>query len=236
MEDRCVQLVIGSPGAGKSTFCSNIKKIYEFNNQKVIIFTLDTILSKTCGNLYNFDEITNKDEIISETLLGYNGSIVLSLFFFEKNYDLIEKKILFLIYKTNPNVILVDFPGQIETFSCSIWFQKLLKRLKILKYKIIVIHLFDCLYFYDKILNPLLQMTNLLTLYNIDVKYICILSKSFEKKILKENKKKKSLFYWNKFYFDQIKELIYEFSNIKFHQINFECVISVKNFLQQINI
>ena len=86
------QLVIGPPGAGKSTYCNGMHQFLGAIGRKCSIVNLDPANDKTsypCA--LDVRDLVTLEEIMSEDLLGPNGGILYALEELEENFDWLEE-------------------------------------------------------------------------------------------------------------------------------------------------
>jgi GTPase SAR1 family protein len=110
------QFVVGSPGAGKSTYCKAVCEFLNGANRKCVVVNLDpandNALPYECA--VDVRELITLDEAMRAHALGPNGAMLFCAEVLEKNLDtwllprLQEQKDAFLLF---------DCPGQIELFT-----------------------------------------------------------------------------------------------------------------------
>ena len=86
------QLVIGPPGAGKSTYCNGMHQFLGAIGRKCSIVNLDPANDKTsypCA--LDVRDLVTLEEIMSEDQLGPNGGILYALEELEENFDFLEE-------------------------------------------------------------------------------------------------------------------------------------------------
>ena len=86
------QLVIGPPGAGKSTYCNGMHQFLGAIGRKCSIVNLDPANDKTsypCA--LDVRDLVTLEEVMSEDHLGPNGGILYALEELEENFDWLEE-------------------------------------------------------------------------------------------------------------------------------------------------
>jgi hypothetical protein len=86
------QLVIGPPGAGKSTYCNGMHQFLGAIGRKCSIVNLDPANDKTsypCA--LDVRDLVTLEEIMSEDQLGPNGGVLFALEELEENFDFLEE-------------------------------------------------------------------------------------------------------------------------------------------------
>ena len=112
-----IQYVIGPAGSGKTTLIKSLVEYLQEYNQEISVVTIN--LDPGCRTLpYTPDidirDYVTVDEVMEKTGLGPNGAMIAAT-------DLMVNYIEDLKYEINqyndPEIILVDTPGQMELFS-----------------------------------------------------------------------------------------------------------------------
>ena len=108
------QLVLGPPGAGKTTYCNEMTKLLRKNGRKVVLINMDP--ANDC--LSYKPDVDIRDFILLENVmdkynLGPNGALVYCMEYLEKNIDWLLDQIK---GKHSTNFIF-DLPGQVELYS-----------------------------------------------------------------------------------------------------------------------
>lgn len=86
------QLVIGPPGAGKSTYCNGMHQFLGAIGRKCSIVNLDPANDKTsypCA--LDVRDLVTLEEIMDEDKLGPNGATLYALEELEENYSWLEE-------------------------------------------------------------------------------------------------------------------------------------------------
>lgn len=86
------QLVIGPPGAGKSTYCNGMQQFLGAIGRKCSIVNLDPANDQTsypCA--LDVRDLVTLEEIMSEDQLGPNGGVLYALEELEENFDFLEE-------------------------------------------------------------------------------------------------------------------------------------------------
>ncbi|KAI9930529.1 hypothetical protein ASPWEDRAFT_107485 [Aspergillus wentii DTO 134E9] len=134
------QLVIGPPGAGKSTYCNGMHQFLGAIGRKCSVVNLDPANDQTsypCA--LDVRDLVTLEDIMAEDSLGPNGGVLYALEEVEENFDFLEEG----LKELGEDYILFDCPGQVELFTHHSSLRNIFFRLQKLGYRLIVIHLVD---------------------------------------------------------------------------------------------
>jgi hypothetical protein len=118
------QLVIGPPGAGKSTYCNGMHQFLGAIGRKCSIVNLDPANDKTsypCA--LDVRDLVTLEEIMDEDKLGPNGATLYALEELEENYSWLEeglKELGGLLIEPDAACAFADFVATQRIMSCSI--------------------------------------------------------------------------------------------------------------------
>eukprot|EP00976_Prorocentrum_cordatum_P052954 1068181-Prorocentrum_minimum.AAC.3 len=111
------QVVVGPPGAGKSTYCTGMQQYFELTGRKVAIINLDPAndeLPYTCA--LNVSELISLADVMDELQLGPNGGLVYCMDYLHQNLDWLKEKLEPLAHD---HYLIFDLPGQVCDFLVS---------------------------------------------------------------------------------------------------------------------
>lgn len=129
------QVVIGPPGAGKTTYCGAAKEFLTGTRRKVILVNLDPAndaLPFTPD--IDITDIINLGEAIDILKLGPNGGLLYCMEFIEKNFNLFEDKL--SAYAKEEYYFIFDCPGQVELYTHHNAMKNILKKLLSIDFKV----------------------------------------------------------------------------------------------------
>lgn len=125
------QLVIGPPGAGKSTYCNGMHQFLGAIGRKCSIVNLDPANDKTsypCA--LDVRDLVTLEEIMDQDKLGPNGATLYALEELEENFEWLEEGLkelggMFVSLTQQKDgadegledYVLFDCPGQVELFT-----------------------------------------------------------------------------------------------------------------------
>ena len=108
------QLVVGPPGAGKSTYCNGMQQFMGAVGRKASIVNLDPANDLTSYEpAIDVRDLITLEEIMSNDDLGPNGSVLYALEEVEHNLDWLRDR----LKKLGEDYVLFDCPGQVELFT-----------------------------------------------------------------------------------------------------------------------
>ncbi|XP_059060193.1 GPN-loop GTPase 2 [Achroia grisella] len=108
------QLVLGPPGAGKTTYCSKMGELLKKSGRKIVIVNLDPandMMSYTPD--IDVRKLIDFRKVMDQNSLGPNGALIYCMEYLEKNIDWLLDQ----IENDNFTNFLFDLPGQVELYS-----------------------------------------------------------------------------------------------------------------------
>ncbi|KKY22319.1 putative atp binding [Diplodia seriata] len=126
------QLVIGSPGAGKSTYCNGMHQFTSAIGRKCSVVNLDPANDHTSYPVaLDVRDLVTLEEIMEAEELGPNGGVLYALEELEHNLDWLESG----LKELGDDYILFDCPGQVELFTHHSSLRHIFLRLEKLGYR-----------------------------------------------------------------------------------------------------
>ncbi|KJH52183.1 Putative ATP binding protein [Dictyocaulus viviparus] len=173
-------LVIGAPGAGKSTFCAGLADIFEQMSRPYITINLDpandfTQYTAAC----DLKELITVEEVMNKLNLGPNGALKYCIDTLCKNEDWLYRKIL----DNRNKYMIIDCPGQLELYKCDgelyiNYTFKLIRGLEHAGVRLCAVHLVDALYCSNAANFISVVMSTLATMVTMEMPQVNVLSKS----------------------------------------------------------
>ncbi|KAJ9149055.1 GPN-loop GTPase 2 [Pleurostoma richardsiae] len=169
------QLVLGSPGSGKSTYCDGMHQFMGAIGRQCSVVNLDPANDHTnypCA-LDIRDLVTLEEVMEGEDNLGPNGGILYALEELEHNFEWLENG----LKELGEDYLLFDCPGQVELYTHHNSLRNIFFRLQKLGFRMVVVHLSDsfCL------TQPSLYISNLLlalrAMLQMDLPHVNVLTK-----------------------------------------------------------
>lgn len=107
------QLVIGSPGSGKTTYCDGLHQFLSALGRPISIVNLDPangrMLPYPCA--VNIADLITVKDVMTELGLGPNGAMLYCIEYLEENFDWLERQLDGL---GDDAYVAFDLPGQVE--------------------------------------------------------------------------------------------------------------------------
>ncbi|KIV87651.1 hypothetical protein PV11_03183 [Exophiala sideris] len=170
------QLIIGPPGAGKSTYCNGMQQFMGAIGRKCSIVNLDPANDKTSyeaaidvRDLVTLESIMQDEDV----RLGPNGGVLYALEELEENFEWLEEQ----LGRLGEDYVLFDCPGQVELFTHHDSLRRVFTKLGKMGYRLVVVNLIDS---YALTLPSLYVSTLLLSLRSmlqLDMTQINVLTK-----------------------------------------------------------
>ncbi|KAK3954500.1 hypothetical protein QBC32DRAFT_85167 [Pseudoneurospora amorphoporcata] len=168
------QLVLGSPGAGKSTYCDGMQQFMGAIGRQCSVINLDPANDHTnypCA--LDIRDLVTLEEIMADDKLGPNGGILYALEELENNMEWLENG----LKELGEDYVLFDCPGQVELYTHHNSLRNIFYRLQKLGYRLVVVHLSDCFC----LTQPSLYISNVLlslrAMLQMDLPHINVLTK-----------------------------------------------------------
>ena len=170
------QLVIGSPGAGKTTYCDGLCQFLQALNRPVSIVNLDPANGRSlpypCAiNIANL--ITVKD-VMKELGLGPNGAMLYCMEYLEENYIWLESQLDAL---GDDAYVAFDLPGQVELSTNHGSLRRILERLQKKDWRLVAVHFLDASHITDASRYISLLLLSLRAMLMLELPHVNVLSK-----------------------------------------------------------
>ncbi len=130
------QLVIGPPGAGKSTYCNGMQQFMGAIGRKCSVVNLDPANDATSYEAaVDVRELVTLEGIMDdeEVGLGPNGGVLYALEEVEQNFEWLEDR---LRTRVGEDYVLFDCPGQVELFTHHASLRRVFARLGKMGYRV----------------------------------------------------------------------------------------------------
>ncbi|KAL6861140.1 hypothetical protein J3F83DRAFT_747538 [Trichoderma novae-zelandiae] len=168
------QLVLGSPGSGKSTYCDGMHQFMGAIGRACSVVNLDPANDHTnypCA--LDIRDLVKLEDVMREERLGPNGGILYALEELENNYEWLEEG----LKELGEDYILFDCPGQVELYTHHNSLRNIFYKLQKIGFRFVCVHLTDsyCL------TQPSLYVSNVLlslrAMIQMDMPHVNVLTK-----------------------------------------------------------
>lgn len=171
------QIVIGSPGAGKTTYCKAMSQFLKAIGREVIIVNIDPANEQIPYKAdIDISELIQLEEVMEHFKLGPNGALVYCMEFLEKNIDWLMNKIKKI--DAGKKYILIDCPGQVELYTHNNAIHSIVQKLEKNLTRLCAVNLIDAHYCSDPSKFVAVCLTSLNSMMRIELPHINILSKA----------------------------------------------------------
>lgn len=168
------QLVIGAPGAGKTTYCEAMSRFLKAIGREVAIVNIDPANEQIP---YTADvdimNLIKLEEVMEHYKLGPNGGLIYCMEFLEKNISWLLDE----LTRLKGKYILIDCPGQVELYTHNNSVRNILNILEQHGARLCAVNLIDSHYCADPSKYVAVCLTSLNTMMRIELPHINILSK-----------------------------------------------------------
>ncbi|KFY34094.1 hypothetical protein V494_07056 [Pseudogymnoascus sp. VKM F-4513 (FW-928)] len=168
------QLVVGTAGAGKSTYCDGMQQFMSAIGRKCSVVNLDPANEHTNYTAaLDVREIVRLEDIMRDDELGPNGGILYAMEELEHNVDWLEEGLKGL----GEDYVIFDCPGQAELFTHHSSLRNIFFHIQKMGYRLVVMNLTDsyCLTL------PSLYISNLIlslrAMLQMDLPHLNVLTK-----------------------------------------------------------
>jgi len=169
------QIVIGPPGAGKTTYVGGMAELLRGLGRKVAIVNLDPA-NENVDYKPDIDvaELVQLEEVMEDLKLGPNGGLIYCMEFLNENFSWLKEK---LDKLESPTYVMIDCPGQVELFTTNNAVRDVVEKLIKLDVRLTAVNLVDSHYCSDPAKFISVCLTSLNTMMQIELPHINLLSK-----------------------------------------------------------
>ncbi|PSR74445.1 hypothetical protein PHLCEN_2v9857 [Hermanssonia centrifuga] len=169
------EVVCGSPGSGKSTYCYGKHQLFIALNRPIAIVNLDPAnenIPYPCA--IDISSLITLDDVMNEHGLGPNGGMLYCMEYLEANYDWLEDRLKEL---GNEAYVLFDLPGQVELSTNHESVKRIVKKLEKSGFRLAAVHLCDAHYVTDASKYISVLMLSLRAMLHLELPHVNVLSK-----------------------------------------------------------
>ncbi|GAW82077.1 hypothetical protein, conserved [Plasmodium gonderi] len=239
------QVVVGPAGSGKTNYCKLMKEFMKIKKRNCYVVNLDSAseeyyyerkkkainttsniekeLKQYYDTIYDIDirNYVDVNSLMEEQMLGPNCALLRSVELLYENSHLLEDEL--NNYDDDDNYFIIDTPGQIELYTHTDYFKKILSIFTDQNIRLIVVFLVDISFISSNTKLLSAYLTSLSTMINFELPHINILTKCdllVSKNYYQELRKFKynnNYFFQRKLY-KKINKKIKNGGGIQFHQ------------------
>jgi len=170
------EVVIGSPGSGKSTYAFGKHQLFTAIKRPISIVNLDPAndaLPYPCA--LDIASLITLEDAMQEHKLGPNGAMLYCMEYLEENFDWLEDGLKAL---GDDAYVLFDLPGQVELSTNHDSLKRIVQRLTMkCGFRLAAVHLCDAHYVTDASKYVSLLLLSLRAMLHLELPHINVLSK-----------------------------------------------------------
>jgi len=169
------EIVIGSPGSGKSTYAYGKYQLCTALERPIAIINLDPAndsLPYPCA--INISSLISLSSVMQQYGLGPNGALIYCMEYLEANFDWLEEELARL---EDGAWLVFDVAGQVELSTNHDSLRRIVERLQKLDYRLAAVHLCDAHYVTDASKYVSVLLLSLRTMLQLELPHINVLSK-----------------------------------------------------------
>ncbi|KAL1742464.1 hypothetical protein HDZ31DRAFT_43184 [Schizophyllum fasciatum] len=169
------EVVCGSPGSGKSTYCYGKHQLLTALKRPISIVNLDPAnetIPYPCA--IDISSLITLQDVMEEHGLGPNGGLLYCMEYLEANFDWLEERLQAL---GKDAYVLFDLPGQVELSTNHDSVKNIIGKLAKLGFRLAAVHLCDAHYVTDASKYVSVLLLSLRTMLHLELPHINVLSK-----------------------------------------------------------
>ncbi|CAJ0577460.1 unnamed protein product, partial [Mesorhabditis spiculigera] len=168
-------LVIGAPGAGKSTFCAGLADVFAQLKRDYVSINLDPANDITPYDVHHdIRELITVEEVMDRLQLGPNGALRYCIATLSANKDWL----LDILTSTRDRYAIIDCPGQLEIYKSDGDFCSMIQSLQKSGVQLCALHLSDSTYCTDAAKFISVVMSTLSVMIQLEMPQVNVLSKA----------------------------------------------------------
>ncbi|KAF8886802.1 hypothetical protein BD779DRAFT_1441460 [Infundibulicybe gibba] len=169
------EIVCGSPGSGKSTYCFGKHQLFTALGRPISIVNLDPAndsIPYPCA--VDLASLITLRDVMSEHGLGPNGGMLYCMEYLEANFDWLEDRLNEL---GKDAYVMFDLPGQVELSTNHDSLKRIVEKLIKGGFRLAAVHLCDAHYVTDASKYISVLLLSLRTMLHLELPHINVLSK-----------------------------------------------------------
>ncbi|KAI0687704.1 hypothetical protein BC835DRAFT_1376068 [Cytidiella melzeri] len=168
------EVVCGSPGSGKSTYCYGKYQLFTALNRPIAIVNLDPAnenIPYPCA--VDIASLVTLEDVMKEYGLGPNGGMLYCMEYLEANYDWLQDR----LQELGDVYVLFDLPGQVELSTNHESMKKIIQKLSKNGFRLAAVHFCDAHYVTDASKFISVLMLSLRAMLHLELPHVNVLSK-----------------------------------------------------------
>ncbi|TDL22052.1 cytoplasmic protein [Rickenella mellea] len=169
------EIVVGSPGSGKSTYAYGKHQLFTALSRPISIVNLDPAndsLPYPCA--IDISSLITLKEVMDIHGLGPNGAMLYCIEYLDENYDWLEER----LRELGPEAYVVfDLPGQVELSTNHESLKRIIQKLTKSGFRLAAVHLCDSHYVTDASKYISVLLLSLRAMLHLELPHINVLSK-----------------------------------------------------------
>ncbi|KLO09210.1 hypothetical protein SCHPADRAFT_807392, partial [Schizopora paradoxa] len=169
------EVIIGSPGSGKSTYAYGKHQLFTAIERPISIVNLDPAndaLPYPCA--LDISSLITLEDVMQEHGLGPNGAMLYCMEYLQENFDWLEEGLKAL---GDDAYVVFDLPGQVELSTNHDSLKRIIQRLTKSGFRLAAVHLCDAHYITDASKYVSVLLLSLRTMLHLELPHINVLSK-----------------------------------------------------------
>uniref|UniRef100_A0AC35TRZ8 GPN-loop GTPase 2 n=1 Tax=Rhabditophanes sp. KR3021 TaxID=114890 RepID=A0AC35TRZ8_9BILA len=167
------QLVIGAPGAGKTTYCHGLIEIFKALDRPYKIINLDPANENVPFDCdIDINQLVTSESVMKQKNLGPNGALMYCIKYLRANMDWLKDKC-----KSLDHYLIFDMPGQLELYATHDDVRHIVKEMESWGIRLCAVHLSDSLYATDPSKFVAVLCSALSIMINLEMPQVNVLSK-----------------------------------------------------------
>ncbi|PWN39004.1 hypothetical protein IE81DRAFT_57742 [Ceraceosorus guamensis] len=176
------QLVVGSPGAGKTTYCAGAKDFLAALGRKAHVVNLDPANDGASRSPYtaslDINTLIRVQDVMEELHLGPNGALLYCIEYLEQNIHWLLDGLRALLDHDRDAYVIFDIPGQVELSTNHASLRSIIQQVESQAgYRLVALHLVDASHITDVSRYISLVLLSLRAMLALELPHINVLSK-----------------------------------------------------------
>ncbi|KDQ34150.1 hypothetical protein PLEOSDRAFT_1032903 [Pleurotus ostreatus PC15] len=169
------EIVCGSPGSGKSTYCYGKYQLFTALRRPISIVNLDPAnehIPYPCA--VDIGDLITLADAVAAHALGPNGGMLYCMEYLEANFDWLAERLRAL---GRDAYVVFDLPGQVELTTAHESVRRIVQRLARSGFRLAAVHLCDAHYVTDAAKYVSVLLLSLRTMLHLELPHVNVLSK-----------------------------------------------------------